>query len=145
MERLNLGPFTLLPSYMVMQSVPELEDFESPLEALAFLQRNIFWWIGDLLLEGEKKYGDYIWQHAPPGVSQDMLDRCVAVSKAYKRSERNPNLSWTHHMVVANKRNRLKLLEEAEQQGWTSGELRQKAGRNRSSNFEDDNFAGSVE
>jgi hypothetical protein len=145
MERLSLGSFTLLPSYMVMKAVPELEEFESPMEALIFFQKNVFWWIGDMILEGEKKYGDYIWQCVPPGVSQEMLDRCVAVAKAYPRTERNHNLSWTHHMVVSNKRNRQKLLKEAEEQGWSSGELRQRAGRSRSSNYEDDSFAGSAE
>jgi hypothetical protein len=147
MQSFQLGPFSFLPSLVVLTSPPEMEDFEAPLEAIVFLQKNVFWWIGDLILEAEKKYGDDVWQLVPNNVSQDMLDRCRAIALAYPRTERHLNLSWTHHMVVANlpPEQRKGLLLQAESQGWTSGELRERSSRkrrSRSSFSEEDSFAG---
>lgn len=154
MHKWKSGPFAFIPSMVVSTSAPNIQDFEQPLAYLLFFQKNIFWWIGDLLVSGEAKYGDDLFQYIPldESISQEMLDRCRAIAIAYPRTERNLNLSWTHHMVAANLDQNIRsaVLRKAETEGWNSGELRTYISKNwkkrsLSSYSKDDSSAGSAD
>ena len=81
---------------------------------LARMQRSSSWWLGDILLYGEEKFGERAWQ------VQDQLDVKYEygtladlkwVSKRVPPYVRHPKLSWSHHRQVAK-------LEIADQKAW---------------------------
>ena len=119
------GPLVFTDGRAYLSSPPELDDFEEPLSKLAWMQRHIYWWIGDTILSGEKFFGDDIYQAVDPDISVDLLQRCVAVSAKFPPGHRNPNLSWSHHLAVIklDPRIRVVALRKAEVERWSSQEL----------------------
>lgn len=105
-----------------------LEDAEYIGTQLAKEQRAINWKIGDLARHARDvlKLGDNFSQVFPEWVSPGLIARCEAVSRAYPTEEsRNILATWTQHMKVANRPNRIKLLAEMVDRGLTSDESNQ--------------------
>lgn len=121
----KLGPFVFTSSRAYCTSPPELEDLEDPITKLAWIQRHIYWWIGDMLLMGERFFGDEYFQAVDPSFSADLLQRCIAVAAKFPPEQRNPNLSWSHHLAVIKLDPRIRViaLKKAENEGWTSKDL----------------------
>ncbi len=95
---------------------------------LAWWQRQINWYIGDLAIAAKAKLGEDNYSQAfPVDVSIGLIQRCEAVARAYKPQERNPGASWTVHMTHANKPNRIALVAAAVEAGRTSDEERKNA------------------
>jgi hypothetical protein len=119
------GPLVFADGHAFLTRPPELQELEEPLSKLAWLQRHVYWWIGDTLLTGEKFFGDEMYQIVDPDISADLLQRCVAVSAKFPMSQRNTNLSWSHHLAVIklDPRIRVVALKKAETERWTSQEL----------------------
>jgi hypothetical protein len=86
------------------------------------MQRHIYWWIGDAILQGEKLFGDDAYQAVDPSFSPDLLHRCVAMAAKYPPEHRNASLSWSHHLAAAKLSPRLRVvaLRKAEAEGWNS-------------------------
>lgn len=118
-----LGPFSFGDAMVVCRGVPELEDFEQPMAWLLWMQRNLYWYIGDLFILGENVYGDDIFQAIDMSFSPELIQRCVAMSKAFPQEKRNPHLSWSHHSAVLPVKNmelRVLLLKKAQEEQWNS-------------------------
>lgn len=95
---------------------------------LAWWQRQINWYIGDLAIAAKAKFGeDNYSQVFPPDVSPGLIQRCEAVARAYHPKDRNKAASWTIHMQHANKPNRVELVAAAVEAGRTSDEERKHA------------------
>lgn len=121
----GIGPFKFASAKATVTRPPDLEDFEEPILRMAWMQRHIYWWLGDLMIMGERFHGDDIYQAVHADWSPDLLQRCIAVAAKIPPKDRNPNLSWSHHLAVIKLDPRMRkiALRRAEEEGWTSGEL----------------------
>jgi hypothetical protein len=124
--KITIGSFNFLPAAIEVQGTPRLAEWEQPLLFALWCQRASPWWIGDLLNAGEASFGEEFSQVCRGHVSGDQLQRYESVARRVPVENRNPNLSWSSHAMVARlpsdqQRAALKL---AEQQGWTSQQLR---------------------
>lgn len=119
------GPFVCTDGRLFCSAPPSLEQLEETLSRLAWMQRHIYWWIGDAILQGEKLFGDDAYQAVDPSFSPDLLQRCVAMSVKYPPAQRNVSLSWSHHIAAAklNPRLRAVALNKAESERWNSQEF----------------------
>lgn len=119
------GPFVFTSSRAYCTEPPDLEQLEDPITYLAWVQRHIYWWIGDMLLTGERFFGDDYFQVVDPSFSPDLLQRCIAVAAKFPPNQRNPNLSWSHHLAVIKLDPRIRViaLKKAEREGWGSKDL----------------------
>lgn len=103
-----------------------LQDFAKSFQFAAWCQRSSPFWIGDLLVEAELRFGDEIYNELGGSWSVEAIDRWVGVARNVPRSLRVAGLSWSHHAAVSRvpmpwKR---ELLLEAKAKSWTSTELR---------------------
>ena len=107
-------------------SVSEMERWGQDLTGL---QAGINWWLGDLARAAKSKLGEENYSQAfPPEVSPGLIQRCEAVARAYPREEdRNPLASWSQHMTVAGKPDRIALVAAMVEAGQTSDESRKAA------------------
>ncbi len=102
-----------------------LEQLESFGESLAVQQRGLNWWLGDIARYSAARFPDKWQQVFPDWISPGLVARCAAVSVAYpNESDRNPLATWTQHMQVANKPNRVELVAAMVEKGQTSDESR---------------------
>lgn len=98
---------------------------------LAWWQRQINWYLGQLAIAAKEKLGeDNYSQVFPPDVSPGLIQRCEAVARAYPPKDRNPAASWHIHMQHANKVNRVELVAAAVDAGRTSDEERKHSKEN---------------
>jgi len=100
-------------------------------EALAHffgrVNRASLFWIGDLLLFGERVYGESYAQAAEAtGLAPQSLMNTVSVCKQVPKTRRRPNLSLSMHQEVAplEPAEQKEWLKRAETEGWTRGQLR---------------------
>ncbi len=116
------GPFVCTDGRLQMSSVPTLEQLEETLSRLAWMQRHIYWWIGDALMAGERIFGDDAYQAVDPNFSADLMQRCISIAAKYPPEARNNNLSWSHHVYAAKLEPRLRVaaLRKAEVEGWNT-------------------------
>ncbi len=101
-----------------------LEEFEVECKRLAILQRGVLWWIGDVALALERQHPTYHYQAWPEWVSPDLIERCKAVSRAYAPDDRNIDATWTIHMKMANRGDRVQAVQDSVEMGQTSDEAR---------------------
>lgn len=115
--------FLLIDAALLASRIPDDEDREEMASQLVRMQRYINWWLGDMVVYGEAQIGDDIYQAFPTDVSESLLSRCAAVSRAYTLDERNPQVSWTHHLLAMRlpKRVREMALGKAELEQWDTG------------------------
>ena len=91
-------------------TVKEMEQWGKD---LAEQQRAVNWMLGDVARYAKYglKLGDNYTQVFPEWMSPGLIQRCEAVANAYPREEdRNILATWTQHMQVANKPNRIELV-----------------------------------
>lgn len=124
---MQLGPITLMDGYLTISPDAEVEHLEPEVERLFFIQRNINWWIGDVITFGEARWGDDIWQAIPEGASESMIRRFAAHSRIIKPLDRVPSASWTMHSISAKVERNLRkaLLNHAVQEGMDTEEFRE--------------------
>jgi len=104
----------------------DVSGMESWGKDLAWWQRQINWYLGDLAKAAKAKLGeDNYSQVFPVDVSPGLIQRCEAVARAYPPKDRNPAASWAIHMQHANKPNRVELVAAAVNAGRTSDEERE--------------------
>ncbi len=101
----------------------QLESFGA---GLAEQQRAVNWMIGDVARASKRLLGeDNYSQVFPEWMSVGLVQRCEAVASAFPREEdRNTLATWSQHMNVANKPNRVALVEAMV--GETSDESRKR-------------------
>ncbi len=125
---LTIGKFKFLPTGLVIDDNPQVEEWASPLQFALWCQRASPWWIGDLIVQGEGRYGEEFSQICEGEVSHEMLQRYEGVARKVPLKNRHPELSWSAHAAVA----RLPVdqqrawLDRAFSQGWSSTDLRKK-------------------
>ncbi len=124
---MQLDQMTLMDGYLLIDHDAEVEYMEQDAEKLFFMQRNINWWIGDLITFGEARWGDDIWQAIPEGASESMIRRYSAQSRIIKPLDRVPSASWTMHSISAKVERNLRkaLLNHAVQEGMDTEEFRE--------------------
>jgi len=102
---------------------PTINEWMEYGEKLRTVEASMQWIIGDYLNYGEFNYGEKYSQ---------VLDESVATWKTYNwvsnrvpKDIRNPNLSWSHHRMVANlpREYQVKLLEKAEKESLSTRDL----------------------
>lgn len=100
-------------------SLADLESFGTDLVAS---QKGINWWLGDCARAAERLSPDN-WSQAFPEGPPDLLQRCMAVAKAYPREgDRSRHASWTIHMREANWPDRIQRVQAHVDAGRTSDE-----------------------
>lgn len=78
------------------------EEFTEAFQFAMWANRSSQFWLGDMILEGLRRFGDDFYQHIDaPDSAFDHLDRCRAISAKVPPENRNASLSWTHHAFVA--------------------------------------------
>ena len=124
--KLKLGAFSLLPCGLHIEGRPEIEEWIGPLQFAIWTQRASPWWIGDLLIAGDARFGEAFSQACEGIISADLLQRYESIARRVPLKNRRPNLSWSAHAMVARLTSdqQREMLELAEKQGWTSEQLR---------------------
>ena len=124
--KISIGKFDFLPTAVRVQDRPQLTEWEGPLQFALWCQRASPWWIGDLLIAGDAAFGEAFSQVCEGFISGDQLQRYESVARRVPAKNRRENLSWSAHAVVArlSSENQRQLLNQAEERGWTSEELR---------------------
>lgn len=128
---LPLGPFLLTPTRLSVSGRdggPPLELWAGPLRFALWCQQGAPWWIGDLLNAGDARFGEMFSQVCEGAVSADQLQRYESVARRVPPENRRPGLSWSAHAAVARLPHAMqrKMLDRAEQAGWTSTVLSRK-------------------
>jgi len=79
-----------------------LREFSSVCEYVGRLGSAQKWWAGDLFNEGERRFGEAVYQ-ALEGLQMSPEGRmeCARVAAAIPRRRRRATLSWGHHRAVA--------------------------------------------
>ena len=126
--KISLGKIDFLPTAARIRGRPPLDQWAGPLQFALWCQRASPWWIGDLLNAGDAHFGEQFSQVCEGAVSADMLQRYESVARRVPVENRRPNLSWSAHAAVARLSHdeQRKMLHCAEQNGWTSEQLRVK-------------------
>ena len=124
--KISIGKFDFLPSAVRVQGRPPLEEWSGPLQFALWCQRASPWWIGDLLNAGDAGFGEAFSQVCEGYVSGDQLQRYESVARRVPAKNRRHSLSWSAHAVVARLPDdpQRQMLRLAEENGWTSEELR---------------------
>lgn len=97
------------------------------LRGAAHQYRRSAWAIGDLLNEGERRFGEVYAQAAEEtGLATQTLMNCKWVASAIKTSWRQETLSFSTHLEIARLPDELrqKTLEMAAKREWNSSDLR---------------------
>lgn len=96
------GRATLTPTSLTLPQDATVDEWEQIGQALGSVQGAIQWWIGDLVLSGEKRYGvKYDRAMELTGLSYKTLRNIVSVANRFEMSRRRDNLSFAHHAAVA--------------------------------------------
>ena len=102
----------------------DLADLQKVCEYVAAMQRAVLWWVGDLALAAERQHPNTHFQVWPDWVSPDMIARCKAVSEAYRPEERNLYATWSTHMHLSKRGDRVEAVQMAVEDGLTSDAVR---------------------
>ena len=128
-DTLPLGPFRFGPAGVRIAGRPTVEEFAGPLRFALWCQKGAAWWIGDLLNDGDERFGEMFSQVCEGQISASLLQRYESVARRVPRENRRPNLSWSCHAAVARLPgvSQRRLLGKAEEHGWNSAILARRA------------------
>lgn len=124
----NIGAFRFTSTAIDVQGRPPLPEWQDPVQFALWCQRASPWWIGDLLHAGDRRFGEAFSQVCEGVISADQLQRYESVARRVPAENRNENLSWSAHAVVARfpPEEQGGWLTRAERAGWTSEDLRRR-------------------
>ena len=128
MKHITVGPFALLPSQLSIVKHAPIEEWEEAAQVVFGMQKWAPFWIGDMVLFGEARFGDEFWQVPPMDASRNSIDRFVGVTGKIKPEDRAKTLSFTHHMTAMRIKEpsvRAALLRRAESQMMDTEEFSQ--------------------
>ncbi|MEU3528782.1 LmbU family transcriptional regulator [Streptomyces sp. NPDC038707] len=103
------------------------EDWERAGRQISGLVNSSTWWLGDWLVYGKEHYTDrYQRGIRSAGLQYQTLRNYAWVSRRFAFDRRRPALSFQHHAEVASLRadEQDVWLDRAEQNGWTTKQLR---------------------
>jgi len=105
-----------------------IEDWLDVGRALDRLRGGFKWWVGDWLLYGEATYDErYSQGMSATGWDYQTVANAIWVARRFAWAEREPELSWSHHAVLAgleDAEERVGWLKQALAKRWTVAELR---------------------
>lgn len=101
-----------------------LEEFQDACRKAIAMQRAVNWIIGDLEIAVKQQHPKYHHQAWPPEATPEQVSRCEGVSKAYDKDERNPLATWSIHMYLAKRPDRVLAVQKAVEDGMTSDQVR---------------------
>jgi hypothetical protein len=130
-QGLQIGAFQFTSKGLVIEGEHNQDNWNEVGEFLFQMEGSIQWLIGDWLAFGEDVgYGNHESVADALGRSVGTLYNYSSVSKAYEFSRRRENLSFSHHQeaMALKGKSREKILERAEHEGWSRGELRKQIG-----------------
>ena len=125
---MKLGPCRFDPDHAHMAAKATVEDFQAALEFAVWAATASPWWIGDLLNEAERRFGDQHTQAIPESISLSKANRLRSTAARVKKAHRRPEstLSQSHYDNAA----RLpevyqdEFLDKAEDEGLGTNEFR---------------------
>ncbi len=128
-DTLPLGPFRFGPAGVRIAGRPTVDAFAGPLRFALWCQKGAAWWIGDLLNDGDDRFGEMFSQVCEGQISASLLQRYESVARRVPPENRRPNLSWSSHAAVARLPgiSQRRLLKKAEENGWNSSILARRA------------------
>lgn len=119
-----LGPsFRLQPTGLTIVGKPTQEEYDEAFGRLNLIESAQSWWWGDLANGRERHYGSLNEMAERLGINYNSLHDYQTVARAYELDTRVSNLSFRHHMIAAPYENRLELLKEAKEKGWSARTL----------------------
>lgn len=128
LSRITTGVAVSSTSLQVTDPNMTFETFENAIRGVAVIGDSARWWLGDLLLFGESRYGEEYAQalHAAR-LSERQLNRYRYVCQQIARSRRRENLPFSYHEEVSGLEpaDQDALLRRAESEGWSREELRE--------------------
>lgn len=134
-------PGTIRASALILPAKLPWESLERAVGLLGYLGQGVPWWIGDILLAGERAYGERYAQLevAMQGYTPETLKDLCWVAERIPPARRREKLSWSHHREVAalEPAHQDRLLARAEKEGWTKSRLREAAQKLKKSGSED--------
>ncbi len=118
------------PTYLDLSQRPDLDlrTFESLARFLGRVHDGSKWYIADLLLQAETRFGESAYQIAEAtGRSERTLANWCWVASKVARSRRRERLNFTCHYLVASMEpaEQDRWLGRAEEEGWSSRELQE--------------------
>ena len=127
---LSVGPFTATRRGLIVhsQDVP-IEVWGAYVMALTETGEALQFILGDALRWGEETYGQECYQYLDQlGYVDGTYANWKWVAGRVKRSLRNENLTFSHHVAVAPEEpeKQKEWLDRAEEEGWSSRQLRKK-------------------
>jgi site-specific DNA-methyltransferase (adenine-specific) len=104
-------------------------------ETLQRMERSVQWWLGDWWNYGDRKYGEMASQASrdairdATGHAYNTVRQAGYVASRFQLDERSSDVSWSHHLVVADlpKQEAEALIVEAHDEGLSVRDLRDKA------------------
>ena len=128
-QNIRLGKFEFQPTSLAIDGQPPIEQWAAPLRFALWCQKASPWWIGDILNAGDAHFGEMFSQLCEGIVSAEMLQRYESVARRVPAENRREGLSWSAHSVAArlDPQPQRELLKQADQQGWTTEQIRKKA------------------
>jgi len=104
-------------------------EWQKVFNTCSHIEGCIQFWIGDLLVYKEQKWGMYDDIAEKTGIPIETIKQYKQVADQIKSGDRSPHLTWTHHLQVAGlpESERKDLLEKAEKGNLSIRELRQEA------------------
>jgi hypothetical protein len=123
------GAVEVGPTNLTFRRRVDYEEWAAVGPVLGAMHGASMWWIGDWILHGEHAYGEtYAQALDATGLSESRLQTAVWVASVFAdESCRRQQLSFEHHHTVAglSEPERERLLDAAEEHGWSRSKLRQ--------------------
>jgi hypothetical protein len=121
----------LTPTRLDLSSHPDLsyEQCESLASFLGHLHNSSKWWIYDLLIQIEMRYGDLVYQASEAtGLSEQTIMNGMNIATKIPSSRRRPGVRFSTHAVVAalEPDDQKRWLKIAEDEGLKRNELRER-------------------
>ena len=100
---MKIGRCQFEAGHAKMDAGASISDFQGALEFAVFATKGGPWWVGDLLNEAERRFGDLYAQACPMSLSNSQSNRLRATARRIKRSHRRPHegLSQSHYDTAA--------------------------------------------
>ena len=125
---MKLGPCRFEPGHAQMSAKATIEDFQAALEFAAWAASASPWWVGDLLNEAERRFGDKYSQAVPESISLSKANRLRSTAAKVKKAHRRPEstLSQGHYDTAARLPDvcQEEFLDRAEEEGLGTNEFR---------------------
>ena len=108
----ELGPFAMTPTHVVIRKAPTFEEWQAAFEWTQQAESVAPFWVGDLIECGEAAFGEkYAQALDATTYSEKTLRNYAYVARQVAANRRRPQLGWGIHAEVAS-------LEPDQQDAW---------------------------